>query len=188
MLASSRLGWRINEVFVRMFFGRVFNYPHRVFTPEMLRPELQGMDAFADGMDNIATTQKSVAESYFQDGGVEMACPPIQTLLHIMRDGHWNGKQLADPAVRALFTRESVLASDWYRQRLESMAAADRALWLRHVKTLGTFLRRPRNESLAAELGIPGRLDAAIAQLQRIEQPGYAESLRGTIGRQPIPA
>jgi phosphoenolpyruvate carboxykinase (diphosphate) len=175
MLASSRLGWRINEVFVRMFFGRVFNYPHRVFTPEMLRPELQGMDAFADGMDNIATTQKSVAESYFQDGGVEMACPPIQTLLHIMRDGHWNGKSLADPAVRALFTRESVLASDWYRQR-------------RHVKTLGTFLRRPRNESLAAELGIPGRLDAAIAQLQRIEQPGYAESLRGTIGRQPIPA
>lgn len=188
MLASSRLGWRINEVFVRMFFGRVFNYPHRVFTLEMLRPELQCMESFADGMDNIATTQKSVAESYFRDGGVDMACPPIQALLHIMRDGHWGGRTLSDPSVRALFTRESVLTSDWYRQRLESMAAADRVLWLRHVKTLGTFLHRPRNESLAAELGIPARFDAAIAELQRIEQPDYARSLSGTIGRQPISA
>ena len=35
------------------FFGRVFNHPHAVFTEEMLRPELQDMDIFADGMDNI---------------------------------------------------------------------------------------------------------------------------------------
>lgn len=186
MLESSRLGWRINEVFVRMFFGRVFNYPHRVFTPEMLRPELQCMDAFADGMDNIVSTQKIVAESYFQDGGVEMACPPIRALLHIMRDGHWEGKTLGDPSLRAMFTRESVLSSDWYRCRLEAMATSDRELLLRHVKTLGTFLRRPRNESLGGELGIPARLEAAIAELRRIEAPAYVDSLRGTIGRQPI--
>lgn len=188
VLESSRLGWRINAAFVRIFFGRVFNYPHRVFTPEMLQPESQDMAAFADGMDNIVSTQKQVAEAYFRDGGVEMACPPLQALLHIMRDGVWNGKTLSDPSLRALFTRASVVSSDWYRARLESLAAADRALWLRHVKTLGAFLRRPRNESIAAELGIPARLDAAIAELQRIDAPGYAESLRGTIGRQPISA
>jgi hypothetical protein len=48
VLPSSRLGWRINSRFVRMFFGRIFNYPHRVFTPEMLQPETQDLAAFAE--------------------------------------------------------------------------------------------------------------------------------------------
>ena len=74
---AGRLGWRINARFVRNFFGRVFNHPHAVFTDDMLRPELQDLDIFVDGMDNIVTTQKRVAKMYFDDGSIEQACPPL---------------------------------------------------------------------------------------------------------------
>jgi hypothetical protein len=144
-LPSSRLGWRITAAFVRRFFGRIFNYPHRVFTEEILHPELQSLEAFADGMDNITETQKLVAESYFADGGIDLACPPLRALLHIMRDGHFEGKTLNDPAVRDLFDPGKAMASDWYLARLQTAAAVDRVLWQRHVKNLQTFIRRPHN-------------------------------------------
>src|SRR6185503_19282531 len=89
---ASRLGYRITHQFVIHYFGRVFNHPHVVFTPEMLRPELQDIDVFVDGMDNIVTTQKRVAEQYFNDGTIESACPPIKALLHIMAHGSYEGK------------------------------------------------------------------------------------------------
>jgi hypothetical protein len=136
LLPSSRLGWRINRRFVRIFFGRVFNYPHRVFAEEMLQPEKQDPAQFADAMDNIVTTQRRVAESYFADGSVEMACPPLKALLHIMRDGAFEGRGLGDAAVRDLFKPEVALNSDWYLARLHTNAARDRALWVRHVKNL----------------------------------------------------
>ena len=58
-----------------------------VFTDEMLRPEQQDMDVFADGVDTIVTTHQRVAESYFADGSIEMACPPLKALLEIMDKG-----------------------------------------------------------------------------------------------------
>lgn len=186
ILPSSRLGWRITESFVRMFLGRVFNYPHRVFTQDLLRPETQDLAAFADGIDNIVQTQKSVAEAYFADGGIEWACPPLRALLHIMRDGHFEGRGLNDPAVRELFDPEKALASDWYRARLESTAVGDQELWSRHVKNLEAFIHRPRNEETSKRLGLHARLDRAREQLRETRSPGYAESLRGTIGTQPI--
>jgi phosphoenolpyruvate carboxykinase (diphosphate) len=187
VLPSSRLGWRITAAFVRRFFGRIFNYPHRVFTGEILHPETQDLAAFADGMDNITETQKLVAQAYFADGGVDMACPPLRALLHIMRDGHYEGKTLDDPAVRELFDPEKALASDWYRARLETAAAVDRELWRRHVKNLQTFIRRPHNTETAERLGLPERLGQARAMLEKTMSPDYAESLRGTLGTQPLP-
>ena len=84
----------------------MFNHPHAVFTDEMLRPELQGLDIFADGMDNIVTTQKRVAKMYFDDGSIAQACPPLKALLHIMLNDEWEGKGLDDPEFRKMFTRE----------------------------------------------------------------------------------
>jgi len=186
-LPSSRLGWRITAAFVRRFFGRIFNYPHRVFTEEILHPELQSLEAFADGMDNITETQKLVAESYFADGGIDLACPPLRALLHIMRDGHFEGKTLKDPAVRDLFDPEKAMASDWYLARLQTAASVDRALWQRHVKNLQTFIRRPHNTETAERLGLPARLEHACAMLEKTHSADYAETLRGTIGTQPLP-
>jgi hypothetical protein len=185
-LPSSRLGWRITAAFVRRFFGRIFNYPHRVFTEEILQPERQGLAAFADGMDNITETQKLVAASYFADGGIDLACPPLRALLHIMRDGHYEGKTLLDPEVRGLFDPEKAIASDWYLERLRACAAWDNALWLRHVKNLDTFIRRPHNTETAERLGLHGRFEYAREMLQRTGETSYVESLRGTIGTQPL--
>src|SRR5262249_48298137 len=139
---ASRLGYRINARFVRNFFGRVFNHPHAVFTDEMLKPELQGLEIFEDGMDNIITTQKRVAKMYFDDGSIAQACPPLQALLHIMLEDTWEGYGLDHPDFRAMFTREAMLASAWYSARLAAKQKIDRKLWRQHVDYLDRFLKR----------------------------------------------
>jgi len=183
---ASRLGYRINARFVRNFFGRVFNHPHAVFTDEMLRPELQSMDTFVDGMDNVVTTQKRVARMYFDDGSVTQACPPLQVLLQIMLNDNWEGKGLEHPDVRGLFTRDYLLASDWYAERLKAKQAVDRNLWRRHVDYLDRFLKRAGYAEEAERLGIGDRLDRARKTLEEVESPAYAEQLRGTLGAEPI--
>jgi hypothetical protein len=183
---ASRLGYRITSRFVSAFFGRIFNHPHAVFTDEMLRPELQDLAVFADGMDNILTTQREVALRYFADESVEKACPPLQALLHIMAHGSWEGKGLNDPALRALFTRESLVASDWYQARLNAKQGIDRRLWTRHVGYLDRFLKVPSLADEAARLGIAARLTRARNALALTEAPDYLASLLGTIGAEPI--
>lgn len=182
---ASRLGWRITGRFVRHYFGRVFNYPHSVFTDEMLRPELQDTAIFADGVDNIVTTARGVAAHYFADGGVELACPPLLALLHIMRDGQHEGRELSHPEIRALFTRESLLASDWYAERLKAQQVADVKLWQRRVKNLEAFLARANTRMVSAQLNIRDRLDLAWAELRWASAPDYLGTLRGTLGVQP---
>jgi hypothetical protein len=185
---AGRLGYRINARFVRTFCGRVFNHPHAVFTDEMLRPELQGLETFADGMDNIATTQKHVAKMYFDDGSTARACPPLKALLHIMLDDAWEGKGLEHPEVRKLFTLENLLSSDWYAGRLAAKQKIDRKLWRRHIEYLDKFLKRASHADEAARLGITHRLSRARKTLGQVESPAYLETLHGTIGAEPIEA
>ena len=185
---ASRLGYRINARFVHAFFGRVFNHPHAVFTEDMLRPELQDREVFADGMDNIVTTQKRVAQMYFDDGSIRQACPPLQALLHIMLDDQWEGKGLDHPDFRKLFTLESLLASDWYAARLVAKQKIDRQLWRRHVEYLERFSKRLSHSDEAARLGIPGRLERAKKTLEEVNSPVYLETLNGTLGAEPIDA
>jgi hypothetical protein len=181
-ILASRLGSRITNKFVNTFFGRVFNHPHVVLTDDMLRPELQDMEIFVEGMDNVLATQRRVASLYFEDGSIEWACPPLKVLLHIMRDDQWQGKTLEDPEIRAMFTRESVLASDWYRARLEAKQRVDLRLWERHADYLERFLKNPNYSSEADRLGLRGRLDYACGMLREVREPSYVESLRGTTG------
>lgn len=182
---ASRLGNRITKRFVNTFFGRVFNHPHVVLTDEMLRPELQGLEMFIEGMDNIVATQKRVAAHYFADGSIEWACPPLKVLLHIMRDDHHEGKTLGDPGIRAMFSREAVMGSDWYRARLEAKQRVDARLWSRHVRHLESFLRNPSYTVEAERLGIPAKLDRALEDLKRVQSPDYAGSLAGMTGAEP---
>ncbi|MEY3479349.1 MAG: hypothetical protein RIQ71_124 [Verrucomicrobiota bacterium] len=182
---ASRLGSRITKKFVNTFFGRVFNHPHVVLTEDMLRPELQDMETFVEGMDNVVATQKRVAALYFEDRSIEWACPPLRVLLHIMKDDHWEGKTLEDPEVRAMFTRYSVLASEWYRRRLEAKKLVDANLWERHADYLEKFLKNPNYSAEADRLGLRARLDQAWANLREVRSPDYVESLRGTTGAEP---
>jgi len=183
---AGRLGYRINERFVHGFFGRVFKHPGAVLTPEMLRPELQNMAIFVDGIDNIVGTQKRVAQMYFDDGSVAQACPPLQALLHIMLNDTWEGKGLDHPEVRALFTCKSLLESDWYAARLQAKQNVDRRLWRRHVDYLERFLKKASYAEEAGRLGIGAKLEQARQTLAQVELPDYLAGLWGTLGAEPI--
>ena len=184
---ASRLGYRITSKFGRVFLGRLFTHPHSVFTAEMLRPEMQDPAVFADGMDNICATHKRVAQSYFDDGTISMACPPLRALLEIMARGQTEaGHTLESPEVRSLFTREHLLSSDWYAQRLEAKRRGDVALWKRHVSTLSEFCADARNAAVSKRLGLEERLAAARREAERVASPGYLGTLVGTLGTQPL--
>jgi hypothetical protein len=185
---ASRLGWRINARFVHAFFGRVFNHPHAVFTEQMLKPELQSMEIFADGLDNIVATQRRVAKMYFDDGSIAQACPPLNALLHIMLNDEWGGKTLDDSEFRKLFTRENLLASDWYAARLAAKQKTDIRLWRRHVEYLNQFLRKPSHEDVAENLGVAARLGRTRKTLEEIGSPEYLRKLSGTLGAEPVGA
>jgi hypothetical protein len=182
---ASRLGYRITSRFVSHFCGRVFNHPHVVFTEEMLRPELQDLATFVDGMDNIVGTQQRVAQFYFNDGSVAQACPPLKALLHIMSDGRFEGRELSDPGIRALFTREQVMESDWYAERLRARQTVATRQWQNHLGYLEKFLTKPNYASEAARLGIPARLEAGRREYARVSCAHYLEELRGTLGAEP---
>ncbi len=185
-LPASLLGWRVTERFVSAFFGRVFTSPQLVFTPDMLRPELQDPAVYAQSLETIQVTMRRVASLYFEDGSIEGACPPLRALLHIMRDGHFEGQTLADPAIRQRFTREAVIASDWYHDRLTRKQLADEAAWKKHLAYLKQFLARASHHDEAERLGIEGRLERAQETLTRIRSKAYLDSLHGTLGLDPL--
>ncbi|MDD5329539.1 MAG: hypothetical protein PHX38_06010, partial [Sulfuricella sp.] len=138
------------------------------------------------GVENIVEAQQKVAACYLEDGSVEDACPPLKALLHIMATGSYQDKDQHDPAIRALFTRDALLASDWYRERLETKQARDIALWQRHVAYLDAFANRASHQDMAERLDIPTRLAGAKAKLEWVKSDAYLESLRGTIGADPM--
>jgi phosphoenolpyruvate carboxykinase (diphosphate) len=183
---ASRLGYRITSLFVDRFLGRIFETPGAVFTQQMLRPEMQDLGLFAAGVEAIVDSQRRVATNYFEDGSVEAACPPLKALLHIMACGSYEGMGIDDPRVRGMFTRESLLASDWYRERLQTKQSRDMALWQRHLKSLEAFRTQGEEGGIPDALDLEGRLSAARTQLARVSAPDYLEELVGTIGADPF--
>jgi hypothetical protein len=131
-------------------------------------------------------TQRRVAQAYFDDGSVAEACPPLRALLHIMRDDAWEGRGLDDPVVRAMFTREHMLSSDWYADRLRAKQDRETQLWHRHVEYLESFLTKPNYAGEARRLQIQQRLANACQRLQRVDAPDYLKFISGTIGAHPI--
>jgi hypothetical protein len=186
IIPSSRLGYRITMRFVLAFFGQMFHHPAALFTEEMLRPERQDLQIFVDGVDNIISAQKRVAHLYFSDGSIDLACPPLRALLHIMVEGQFEGKGLDHPDIRSLFTLESMLAGGWYLERLKARQTADIKLWDRHVRTLKAFAAKSNYTEEAERLGISDRLTRAQKVLESVRSAEYTKQLQGTIGVQPL--
>ncbi len=182
LIPASRLGYRITERFVRGFFGRLFDHPSKVFDEPILKPETQDLEAFVDGVKNIVEAQQRVARTYLDDGSIDDACPPLRALLMIMATGAFEGKDAHHPDIRAMFTRQSLLASDWYAKRLEKKQAHDVRLWRRHAAYLDGFLGDDSSRQEAERLGIAKRRDLAQAEIVRASSPDYRESLIGTLG------
>ncbi len=184
-IPGSMLGYRITEKFVIRIFGRMFANPAAVFTPEMLRPETQDLDIFADGMDNIMATHHRVAGLYFEDGSIEGAIPPLKALLHIMKDGNYEGKGLEHPDIRALFTRESVIESDWYQERLACRQKLQVARWENALQCLNSFNNEPSRAAEAKMMDIPARIDLAKHAIAAVQAKAYLGKLSGTLGTDP---
>ena len=185
-ILASRLGYRITSKYVHTFFGKIFDTPEAVFSEDILKPELQNKDDFAVGIEYIVESQGAAAQAYFDDGSIEEACPPLAAVLHCMVHGHWNGKAITDPSVRALFTRESLLASDWYRRRLQVKQEREIALWTRHAAYLKTFMARPSHIDESKRLGLDERLQYVNDNLALVSSIKYIDSLNGTIGADPM--
>ncbi|HMF77554.1 MAG TPA: hypothetical protein VK604_17990 [Bryobacteraceae bacterium] len=179
---ASRLGYRITASFVDHFLSRLFEMPGAVFPEDLLRPEKQDLGVFVSGMNAIVAAQRTVALHYFEDGSIEQACPPIKALLHIMAYGTYQGMTEKSSEIRALFTREALLASDWYRERIRAKQIHDIVLWKRHECALTKFLA---NGTTASDVDWHARLSAARAELEHVSSPAYLTELVGTIGADP---
>ncbi len=182
---ASRLGWRITDRFVQTFCGRILGNPSTLFGEELLRPELQDAAVFAEGMANIVTTMRTAAECYFADGSIAQAVPPLRALLHVMRDGTWEGLTADAPKFRALFDKDSVLASAWYQARLAAQQMRDIAQLESQAAYLEKFLARANYTDVAAKLGIRDRLATTLAAATTAKSPAYLPSLTGTLGVDP---
>lgn len=187
---ASRLGYRITKEFAVNYFGRVFDSPSLVFDDEMLKPELQNLDDFVDGVNNIVETQQKVAKAYIEDGSVEGAIPPLKALLYIMAEGSYEGKNAADPEIRGLFDRDYVLGSEWYRERLVAYRDREVAYLEREEAYIEATMQREQGRGA---LEIDNRLAMLHDSLSwcrrehtRIQRPDYLDALVGTIGRDVI--
>ncbi len=186
-MAASRLGYRMTEIFAAKYFGRIFLHPHAVFTPEMLRPEVQDEAVFAESMATIVSDPRARGCGLLRRRDVELAVPPLRALLEIMaRGASAEGWALDSPEFRAQFTRQAVLDAPWYAARLEAKqaAASDRAD--AGLAAIEKFVSTPGNEEPTARLGMPQRVAAARAEAERFRSAEFRERIVGTVGGTPI--
>ena len=181
-ILASRLGYRINENFAFRCMNKLFDEPLAVFNEKMLKPELQDLEAYVDGIKNIVEAQQKVALQYFEQGSVDAAIPPLKILLHIMAYGSYNGKDLNDPDLRKEFDRDHVLHSDWYRKRLLLKQQKDIVFLKKQIQYLIDFKTNENNKDLVKEMNINERIEKAQNKLSYIESERYLEELTGTIG------
>lgn len=185
VIPARRLGYRITRRFVRRYLGRVFDNPATVFDERLLKPETQDPQSYAEGIQYIMEAYQRVAQRYFDDGSVALACPPLQILLHIMAHGHYEGKDERDPEIRQMFTRKALLQSDWYRQRLETKQAREIALWTRHQQAVRISLNSSPTLPKEFRQKLEARQQFASQMLEQASHPDYLQSLEGSLGADP---
>jgi hypothetical protein len=183
---ASLLGYRINIKFVHHFLGRIFSNPDAVFTNEMLKPETQDMDTFAASILNLTITEKRVAEGFMKDGTYEALCPPLKALIKIMVDGEFEGKKRHHPDIRKMFERETVLKSDWYKERLLIKQQRDTDFWSKNIEYMNKFIENESFREASESLNVPAGLKAAKKNLSSVKSLAYLKFLEGTLGADPL--
>lgn len=186
VVPARRLGYRITKRFINRYFGRVFDNPATIFDERILKPETQDQEAFTDGVQYIMEAYERVAKRYFDDQSVEEACPPLNALLHIMAFGHFEGKDERDPAIRAMFNRDAVLQSDWYRARLKTQQTREMKLWQQHLDAVSSYLETQEGVDESFRQELQTRQEFAKSKLHQVSQPEYIDSLVGSLGADPL--
>jgi hypothetical protein len=185
-ILASRLGYRITENFAFRCMNRLFDEPEAVFNEKMLKPELQSMEDYVDGINNVVEAQQKVALRYFEDGSIESAIQPLKVLLNIMAYGNYEGKDISNPELRKMFEREYVLGSDWYKERLKLKQKKDIDLCNKQIEYLESFTDDPNNADLLEKLDIDRKLKFVRKQLGYYQSEDYIKDLIGTIGADPL--
>ena len=169
----------MNKRFATTFFGRIFLHPDTVFTDEMLAPELQDPDIYAASIEVIVETHRRVAQSYLDDGTVSLAVPPLRALIEFMATGRsQEGWTVRSPELRAQFTRDSVLTSDWYAERLAAKQSYDIEHYQRAAEGLERFQSGATNADTVERLHVQRELQAIYAGLARVSKPGLPRRAR----------
>ena len=179
---AGRLGYRITNRFVLDFFGRIFTNPDSVIPEDMLKPELQGIGDYVDGVNNIVETQQRIAGHYFEDGSIDDAIPPLRALLHIMAHGEFEGKTIDDPAVRGLFDVNEVRGRQWYIDRLTAKQERDVRYLEAQRDYIKVFLGKETHREEAGRLGLAKCLGRVEEELNFARSSDYLTSLNGTLG------
>jgi hypothetical protein len=190
---GSVLGYRINSKFVSSFFGRVFQNPHLVFDEDMLAPEIQDPKSYAESIETIKLTNKRVAEMYIADGGADMAVPPLKALLHIMANGEYEGMTIDSPEFRSMWTRESIMASDWYKERLTTFQARETERLTKGLEYLEHFTKGPdaikgdwKGQQIVEDLKLHDRIEAVKSKIAAVKKPEYVDHIKGSLGVDPV--
>jgi hypothetical protein len=186
LIPASRLGWRITPLFASTYLGRIFDTPAAVFSEDILRPELQSMPEFVDGILNIAEAQAKVAKAYLEDGSVASAIPPLAAILHIMAEGNWEGKGPDSPEVRKLFTRDYVVSSSWYRERLEGYKKRETSYLENSENYLKVFLAQRNEPDTLVSRRAKADLAKVDERLSYVRGRDFLKNIDGTIGLDPL--
>ncbi|TWT59342.1 hypothetical protein [Rubinisphaera italica] len=181
----SRLGYRMTRRFVRNYFGRIFDHPLSVFDDKILKPETQDPESFYDGVKYICEAHRQVAEQYLVDGTYDQLCPPLQSLVKIMAHGSDDGVTVQDEEFRKQFTRENLIESDWYQERLKAKQVVDLKLMRRHQEYLEKWSQQPDAVQLSERMQIEDRKAWVESKITEIKSEEYLDSLTGTLGVQP---
>jgi hypothetical protein len=81
---------------------------------------------------------------------------------------------------------ENLLASDWYRQRLQVKRERDLALWTRSLNELVHFKQNRRNADESRHLDLDARIDYAQARLDALAEPESWREFIGTLCSDPL--
>ena len=185
-LPTEYLGYRITRRFAHEFLGRIFTDPVSVFPEDMIRPELQDEEQYADSLNNLVDAGRIVAARYFKDGCIEKACPPLKALLEIMANGSWDGKGLLDKDFRKLFDPASILKSEWYHQRLDTRIEVTKKYWQGRIEYLEEFVKDHANKEASRKLDVEKRLMFSRDALSRLDESDEAISrIHGCLGVDP---
>ncbi len=185
-IPASILGSRLTKKFTQDFLGKIFDNPDSIFPEDMLKPELQDLEAFVDGIDNITETYRKISKEYIADGSVESACPPLKVLMYLMAEDEYKGMTLSSPEFRKMFTKEEVLKSEWYNNRLDIMQEKSIKLYESNVAYLKTNIEANSHHEEVVIERIKESLKEAEEKLTYFKSPAYRADLVGTLGADPL--
>jgi hypothetical protein len=81
-----------------------------------------------------------------------------------------------------MFTRDYVVNSQWYKERLVRKQNHDAQLHKQYIKYLEDFIANPINKQLLDEYRVNEKLTQAKTMLDQIQSDEYLALLEGSIG------